>query len=580
MSDGTPISSVAASIRSDDPAWAYGYVDPPNNKHVICRFCKKVIKGVRITKLKEHLGGVKGDIAPCKNVPGDVKWQMERLVLEGKKDRAKERQLNEEIGNPYEIPRGDADEDDVEVEEVEPFTNPITSTTTSRKGKEKVSQISTQNKRRGVSNTSQPPMSNFFAPQTSPGSQLGIKSALATKELKDATDLAVGRFWFDANLPFNAARSNFCQPMADGIAVVGPGYKMPSYHDLCGKILGKIVPEVNAFMEHYKSCWSETRCSVMADGWTDERQRTLINFLVHCPKGVTLLKSVDASPIIKNSDTLFKIFDEIVLLVGPNNIVQFITDNDATYKAAGKRVAKKYGTFYWTACAAHCIDLMLEDMAKTHLLPVNASTIETPRKITKFIYNHSSVLNLMRREYTNRRELIRPAITRFATNFISLQCLVKCRKELRQMYPSTAWVESNASSTPLGIEIIEIILNNTFWMDVEQILKVSEALVVVLRLADSEEKPAMGYVGTTSYTGRLSITGGKIKLHSALHAVAYYLNPAFFFSPTFSKHSEVMRGLNNVIEKLVPDFDTQDMIFKQCDAYKDSRFDFGSAAAI
>ena len=62
------------------------------------------------------------------------------------------------------------------------------------------------------------------------------------------------------------------------------------------------------------------------------------------------------------------------------------------------------------------------------------------------------------------------------------------------MFTSTAWVESNASSTPIGIEITEIILNNNFWKDVEHILKVSEALVVVLRLADSEEKPAMGYV--------------------------------------------------------------------------------------
>ncbi|RWR88569.1 hypothetical protein CKAN_01759300 [Cinnamomum micranthum f. kanehirae] len=166
MSDGTPISSAAASIKSDDPVWAYGYVDLTNNKH-------KVIKGDTITGLKEHLKGVKGDTAPCKNVPGDVKWKMERLVLDGKKDRAKKRQLNEEIGNPYGTPRGDADEDNVEVEEVESFTNPITPTTTSRKGKEMVSQISTQNKRRGVSNTSHPPMSNFFAPQTSPGSQPG-----------------------------------------------------------------------------------------------------------------------------------------------------------------------------------------------------------------------------------------------------------------------------------------------------------------------------------------------------------------------------------------------------------------------
>ena len=100
----------------------------------------------------------------------------------------------------------------------------------------------------------------------------------------------------------------------------------------------------------------------------------------------------------------------------------------------------------------------------------------------------------MRREYANGRELIRPTITRFATNFISLQCLFKYRKELRQMFTSIAWVESNASSTPIGIEITEIILNNNFWKDVQHLLKVSEALVVVLRLADSEENPTMGYV--------------------------------------------------------------------------------------
>ncbi|RWR73155.1 hypothetical protein CKAN_00141100 [Cinnamomum micranthum f. kanehirae] len=96
---------------------------------------------------------------------------------------------------------------------------------------------------------------------------------------------------------------------------------------------------------------------------------------------------------------------------------------------------------------------MLEDMARPHLFPVNASTIETTRK-----------------------------------------CLFKYRKELSQMFTSTAWVESNALRTHVGMEITEIILNNTFWKDVEHILKVSEALVVVLRLADSEDKPAMGYV--------------------------------------------------------------------------------------
>ncbi|RWR88620.1 zinc finger protein [Cinnamomum micranthum f. kanehirae] len=154
--------------------------------------------------------------------------------------------------------------------------------------------------------------------------------------------------------------------MADAINAIGPGYKVPSYNDLREKIIGKIV-EVNDFMEHYMSCWSQTKCSVVANGWTNERQSALINFLCN----------------YKKCSSIFKIFDKIVLLVGLDNIVQFITDNDATYKAVGKRAVEKYGTFYWTACAAHCIDLMLEDMAKPDLFPVNACTIERAWKVTK-----------------------------------------------------------------------------------------------------------------------------------------------------------------------------------------------------
>ena len=71
--------------------------------------------------------------------------------------------------------------------------------------------------------------------------------------------------------------------MAVAINAIVPGYKVPSYADLREKIIGKIVVEVNDFMEHYMSHWSQTKCSVVANGWTNEMQSTLINFLVYCP---------------------------------------------------------------------------------------------------------------------------------------------------------------------------------------------------------------------------------------------------------------------------------------------------------
>ena len=59
----------------------------------------------------------------------------------------------------------------------------------------------------------------------------------------------------------------------------------------------------------------------MGDGWTDNRQRTLINFMVYCPQGISFVKSIDASDIVKDANNLFLLFDEIITWVGPSNVV-------------------------------------------------------------------------------------------------------------------------------------------------------------------------------------------------------------------------------------------------------------------
>ena len=73
-------------------------------------------------------------------------------------------------------------------------------------------------------------MQNFFTPRTSPGSQLSIKSALATKERIHHAHLCVPRWWFDANIWFNATSSKYYQDlMWDAVTAIGPGYKGPTF---------------------------------------------------------------------------------------------------------------------------------------------------------------------------------------------------------------------------------------------------------------------------------------------------------------------------------------------------------------
>ena len=76
---------------------------------------------------------------------------------------------------------------------------------------------------------------------------------------------------------------------------------------------------------------------------------------------------------------------------------------------------KKYDT-YWTPCAAHYIDLMLKDFAKTKLVE---KTVRDVKFVTNFIYNHSLLLTLIRSPECYGGDLIRLGVTRSATNYIA-----------------------------------------------------------------------------------------------------------------------------------------------------------------
>ena len=50
----------------------------------------------------------------------------------------------------------------------------------------------------------------------------------------------------------------------------------------------------------------------MGDGWIDNRQRILINFLLYCPKRILFMKFVDVSDIVNDATNLFQLFDEVI----------------------------------------------------------------------------------------------------------------------------------------------------------------------------------------------------------------------------------------------------------------------------
>lgn len=228
----------------------------------------------------------------------------------------------------------------------------------------------------------------------------------------------------------------------------------------------------------------------MSDGWTDKKRRSICNFLVNSEKGTIFLQSTDTSDISKTADKVFEMLNEIVDKVGEENVVQVITDNAANYKAAGEMLMYKRKCIFWTPCAAHCIDLMLEDFEKK--LKIHEVTISKARRISTFIYSRTLLISQLRK-CTKGRDIIRPAVTRFATAYLSLNCINELKSGLQQLFTSDFWKSSRFSKIQEGKFVQKTILDGRFWRNVVTCLKAASPLIKALRLVDSEE-PAMGFI--------------------------------------------------------------------------------------
>ena len=120
----------------------------------------------------------------------------------------------------------------------------------------------------------------------------------------------------------NTCNSPYFQHMVDKITGIGHGYKTPNYHALRDNVLSDAKKFASLLTDSNRSQWIKSGCTIISDGWRDTKQRHLINFLVYYPKGLTFLKSVDASDIENNALDLCNLFAEIVEMVGHTNVVQ------------------------------------------------------------------------------------------------------------------------------------------------------------------------------------------------------------------------------------------------------------------
>ncbi|PWA87068.1 hypothetical protein CTI12_AA135510 [Artemisia annua] len=149
-----------------------------------------------------------------------------------------------------------------------------------------------------------------------------------------------------------------------------------------------------------------------------------------------------------------------------------LTDNASNNMGAAKLLKMTRLKIFWTSCATHAINLMLEGIGA---LPI----LDQAKKLTIFIYSNHKTLAMMR-NFTKKRDVVRPGVTRFASAFLTLQSLNEKKEQLRHTFSSTEWEECRLFNTVKGKATYATMLMTPF--------------VKVLRMVDADWKPSMGFV--------------------------------------------------------------------------------------
>ncbi|XP_070048411.1 uncharacterized protein [Nicotiana tomentosiformis] len=516
-------------VRGRDSCWEHCVLVDATRQKVRCNYCRREFSG-GVYRMKFHLAQIKNkDIVPCAEVPNEVRDHIRSILNTPKKQK-----------NPKKPKLDQAANDQQRSSSASGGLHPL----------------------RGFSGENGSPCPSIMFARHSPSSQLAVDDA--QKQKQDNADKNIAAFFYHNAIPFTAAKSLYYQKMVDAILECEVGYKAPCAEKLGGNLLEKVKVDINDNHKRLKDEWKETGCTILCDCWSDGKTKSLVVLSVACAKGTLFLRSVDVSDHAEDPHYLFGLLESVVLEIGMNNVVQVITDSSASYIYAGTLLTDKYPSVFWSPCASHCINKMLEDFSKHEWVNF---VLDEANTITKYIYGNHWILNMMRK-FSGGEESVRPRITKNVANFLSLRALVIQEDNLKHMFSRAEWLSSIYSRHHDVQAIKSLLCLERFWRSAREAVAVSEPLLKLLRIMDGD-MPAMAYMYDGVERAKMSIKAfykdvdenfvpiwdiidrrWSTLLQSPLHAAAAFLNPSIFYNPNFKIDSRIRNGFQEAMTKM------------------------------
>ncbi|XP_039803888.1 uncharacterized protein LOC120667987 [Panicum virgatum] len=353
--------------KSSDIGWEWGRLCDPNDKNrVKCLLCGQE-STAGIYRLKQHLAHVGTSIVKCPKVSEEVKQKCKRNLDETAKKKKDKQQHDREVRENVQL----ATTED-EVIEVESLAG---SSSTPRK-------LGPMDK---FTRPIDPKLSSAAAKM-----QQNINDAL-WKEITHQVQQCVARWVYTHAIPFNACDNDEFKEMVEAIGQFGPGFQPPTQHDFRGKLLEEEHARTKSLLQDREDEKIKHGCSIMTDAWTDMKRRSIMNLCTNTSEGTTFLKSKEMSDQSHTSEAIYELVDKAIEDVGAENVVQIVTDNASNNMGAKALLHIKRPNIFWTSCATHTINLMLQGIGN---IPKFKKTIDLAKSFTIFVYGHHRTLHV------------------------------------------------------------------------------------------------------------------------------------------------------------------------------------------
>lgn len=507
-------------VREKDVCWEYA--EKLDGNKVRCKFCLRILNG-GISRLKHHLSRLpsKG-VNPCTKVRDDVTDRVRAIIASKEETKEPPSTKKHQLIEAKSLVNISPEKPLLSVEPITPIARNF------------------------------PPIAQAIS---LPGNN------------QENAERSIALFFFENKIDFGVARSSSYHQMIEAVGKCGSGFVGPSPETLKATWLERIKSEVSLQSKDVEKEWAMTGCTLIAETWTDNKMKALINFLVSSPSRTFFYKSVDASSYFKNLKCLSELFDSIIQDFGPENVVQLVVDNTLHCTGIVNHILQNYGNVFVSPCASQCLNAILDEFSKLDW--VNRCILQA-QSISKFIYNNSSLLDLTKK-FTGGQEIIKTGITKSVSHFLSLQCLLKHRSRLKVIFNSAELAANSAyTNKSQSVNCIGILDDNDFWRTAEECVAVSEPFLKVMREV-SGGKPAIGIIYELLTRAKESIRTYYImdeikcktfldivdkkwqnNLHSPLHSAAAFLNPGIQYNTEVKFLGSIKEDFFRVLEKLLP----------------------------